>query len=93
MLNDMREPNIENIQVVRTADTADELIGWHHAQIADEPWFDGRWRKTYKPGSELEWFNPRNMSNPWDLAPRNDFWGGIWAVPDGTPVGHALVKR
>lgn len=40
MLNDMREPNIENIQIVKTAETAEDLIGWHHAQIADEPWFD-----------------------------------------------------
>lgn len=92
LLNDMRQPNIENIQIVRTAETDQELITWHHVQIADEPWFDGRWRKTYKPGSTLEWFNPASDVNPWDLSRRNDFWGGIWEVPDGTPVGAGLAK-
>ena len=87
LLNDMRQPNIENIQVVRTAGTTDELAEWMKSQLAEQPWDDGRWRKAFKPGSELEWFNP-----PVDLCKLNDYWGGIWEVPDDTPVGAGLFK-
>jgi hypothetical protein len=87
LLNDMRSPNIENIEVVRTAETPRELAGWYMDQLADEPWKDGQWRKAFKPGSDLEWFNPAA-----DIRMLNDYFGGIWEVPDGTPVGTGLCK-
>ena len=87
LLNDMREPNIENIQVVRTDDDPEVLAGWHNDQLAAEPWRDGRWGKAFRPGSDLEWFNPHP-----DLTKLNEWWGGIWECPDWVQVGHMLTK-
>jgi hypothetical protein len=87
LLNDMRSPNIENIEVVRTAAAPDELIGWVTGQAAEQPWRDGHWNKFFRQGSELEWFNP-----PFSLGLLNDYMGGIWEVPDDTPVGAGLCK-
>lgn len=87
LLNDMRWPNIENIAVVKTAETPEELAAWYEGQLAEEPYRDGQWGKSFKPGSELEWYNP-----PHDIRTLNGYWGGIWQVPDGTPVGACLVK-
>lgn len=92
LLNDMRQPNIENIQVVRMASTREELEDWYRGQLADQPWRDGRWGKVFKPGSELEWFNAAKMTDRADLSGLNEYWGGIWEVPDGTPVGAGLAK-
>lgn len=87
LLNDMRWPNIENIGVVKTAETPRELADWYTGQLAEAPWKDGHWGKAFKPGSELEWFNAHH-----DIRTLDDYSGGIWQVPDGTPVGACLVK-
>lgn len=91
LLNDMRWPNIENIAVVRTADNMPELVGWYQAQLADKPYSDPgephSWGKAFKKGSELEWYNPVH-----DINRMNDYWGGIWEVPDDTQVGTGLTK-
>jgi hypothetical protein len=87
LLNDMRQPNIENIQVVKVADTKQELVDWYNAQLAGEPWHDGRWHKSFKSGSELEWYNPHG-----NLDIENDYWGGTWQVNDRVAVGMGLSK-
>lgn len=87
LLNDMRWPHIENIGVVKTAETPRELADWYSGQLADAHWKDGRWGKAFKPGSELEWYNPHS-----DIRTLNHECGGIWQVPDGTSVGAYLVK-
>jgi hypothetical protein len=88
MLNDMRSSNVENIEVVRTGQTSEELADWYRDQLAPEPWNDGRWNKAFKAGSDLEWYNPATS-----IDVLNDFWGGIYDnVPDWVPLGYALVK-
>jgi hypothetical protein len=87
LLNDMRWPNIENIAIVKLSDSRDDLIEWYKAQLADKPWRDGQWGKIHKAGSELEWYNSAG-----GLALNNDYWGGIWEVPDDAEVGMGLVK-
>jgi hypothetical protein len=80
MLNDMREPNIENIQCVKVATNKQELIDWYNSQLADKGWRDGNWYKVFKQGSQLEWANP--VSN---FDTENDYWGGIWTFKDEAP--------
>jgi hypothetical protein len=87
VLNDMRSPNVENVAVVRLADTREELVAWYAEQLAPEPYRDETWGKAFLRGSDLEWMNPVH-----DLALENDYWGGIWTVPDHITVGTRLVK-
>jgi hypothetical protein len=87
LLNDMREANIENIAIVKISDDRQSLVDWYTAQLADKPYQDGRWGKVFKPASDLEWYNPRH-----NLALTNDYWGGIWKVPDDAQVGIGLRK-
>jgi hypothetical protein len=86
LLNDMRQPNIENITIVRISDDRQLLVDWYNSQLADKPYQDGRWGKVFKPGSELEWYNSANM------LLNNDYWGGIWEVPDHVQIGMGLYK-
>lgn len=86
LLNDMRSPNIENISIVRLADTAKELRDWYQAQLG-RPWTDGQWGKSFTKGSELEWFNPVASIDVLD-----DYWGGIWNVPEDAQIGMGLRK-
>ena len=76
VLNDMRESNVENIHAVKISTNKQELVDWYNAQKV-EPYHDGRWGKTFKQGSELEWFNP-----VYDLNIENDYWGGIYTFTD-----------
>jgi hypothetical protein len=87
LLNDMRWPNVENIAIVTISDNRQELVDWYTAQLAEKPYQDGQWGKAFKPGSDLEWFNPVH-----DLNVDNDYWGGIWQVPDDAAVGMGLTK-
>jgi hypothetical protein len=87
LLNDMRQPNIENIAIVKISDNRQELIDWYTAQLAEKPYQDGRWGKVFKPGSDLEWYNPVH-----DLGRNNDYWGGIWEVKDDAQIGMGLRK-
>ena len=55
-LNDMRSPKIELLRPVTRANSRDEL----EAFLAREKvtlYFDGHWRKYYRVGGPLEWFN------------------------------------
>jgi hypothetical protein len=88
LLNNMQSPNIENISIVKIADTKQELIDWYESQEADKGWTDGQWHKHFKKGSDLEWFNPIH-----NLEVENDYWGGIWVVNDNAEVGQGLYKR
>jgi len=87
LLNDMRQPNIENLEVVTVADGKEILIAIYKGQLADKPYTDGKWGKVFKQGGPFEWYNPIN-----DLGKLNDFWGGIWEVDDSIQVGERLVK-
>lgn len=89
LMNKMTSPNIENLHLVKVADSPDELKGWYEAQ-KQEPWRDGHWGKTWPKGSELEWFNPVH-----NLDKLNEYWGGIWEVPDEaeTQVGQLVVWK
>src|SRR3990167_5836528 len=55
-LNDMRTPQVELLRQVIRANTRDEL----EAFLAREKvalYFDRHWRKYYRAGGPLEWFN------------------------------------
>ena len=80
MLNDMREPNIENLHCVKVSRDKQELIDWYKSQLAEESWIDGKWHKSFKKDSELEWLNP--VSN---LELENDYWGGVWSFQEDIP--------
>lgn len=90
LLNDMRSSNIENIQVVKMSGTKEELVNYYKSLLV-EPYIDEgvphNWNKTFKRGSELEWFNPVH-----NLDRMNDYWGGIWEVNDNTQIGEGLTK-
>lgn len=85
LLNDMRSPNIENIKVVKVSNNKQELIDWYNSQLTT-PYGDGRWGKSFKKESELEWFNPAH-----ELEKReNDYWGGIWTFGENIPDENIL---
>jgi hypothetical protein len=86
LLNDMRQPNIENIDVVRTASTIGELEDYYDSHLQEE-WVDGPYHKSFTKGSEFEWYNPIH-----DIKKLNDYWGGIWEVPDQVQVREGLRK-
>lgn len=56
MLNDMRSAKFESLSPAARAPTREEL----EALVAEETvelYQDGRWRKTFRRGGPLEWFN------------------------------------
>ena len=57
ILNDMRAPKVEHCTIVAVSDDYKRLVQWHNQQVAPQAWRDGRWSKTYKKGSDLEWYN------------------------------------
>lgn len=95
LLNDMREPHIENIQIVRIAKRRKDILDWY-GEMAVQPYMEPKpyavemgdlWRKYFKRGSELEWFNPHPSMGKNVL---NDEWGGIWLMPSEAYVGWGL---
>ena len=58
ILNDMRSAKIEYCDIAAFSTDYGKLVEWYKSQLAPEPWRDGRWGKTFKEGSPLEWFNP-----------------------------------
>ena len=64
MLNDMRLPNVETTILVAKAKTDEAIVAFLKGETV-EPYQDGQWHKSYRPGGPLEWFNPptceRNM--------------------------------
>lgn len=78
LLNNMQEAKIENLTVVKVSTDRDELVRFYNERLV-EPYKDGKWNKTFRQGSELEWYNPVVSLNV-----DNDYWGGIWTreMPD-----------
>ena len=56
-MNDMRAANIEAINPVILGETKAEIIAYLEDEKAPAVWEDGKWRKTYKKDSPLEWYN------------------------------------
>lgn len=61
-LNDMRSPKVERLSLVAYSEHRDALLKFLDDQMS-EPYVDGHWRKVYRQGGPLEWFNP-----PFDLV-------------------------
>lgn len=57
LLNDMRSPKVEMLMPAARATTCEELLDLLVAEKV-EPYTDSPWRKTYRCGGPLEWFNP-----------------------------------
>lgn len=55
-LNDMRSSNIENIEPVARAETAEALEKFMAGETV-EGYKDGNWGKCHRAGGPLEWFN------------------------------------
>lgn len=97
LLNDMREPNIENLQVLLVDRDPAELERQYLEQLAPEPWPQeeitprGRryWQKVFLKDGPLEWFNPVA-----DIHARGAYEGGIWGWNDEAPppVGLRITK-
>jgi hypothetical protein len=56
VLNDMRSAQIEMTKPVAVAESRDALESFIENEA--ESWRDGQWRKSFRKGSPLEWFNP-----------------------------------
>ena len=89
VLNDMRSSNVENIISVKFSKDKQELIDWYNNKLC-KPYRDENWGKTFKKGSELEWFNAG------DIEKENSYWGGIYTFNDDAPdeylANFALIK-
>jgi len=55
-LNDMRGPKVEVLSPVCCAESAEELVRLMEREKS-EPYDDGRWRKAFRKGGPLEWYN------------------------------------
>jgi len=53
----MRSPKVEMLEPVAKAETREELVSFLAREEAPESWRDGRWGKSFKKGSVLEWYN------------------------------------
>ena len=58
IMNDMRYPKIEMRDTVAISCSLEAIQKWEQDQRASEMWRDGRYNKTYKGGTALEWKNP-----------------------------------
>ena len=56
MLNDMRSSNVEMMQPVARADSIEQIKAYLSSQKV-EPYSDGSWRKSFRQGGPMEWFN------------------------------------
>ncbi len=70
LLNDMRSDKIEKTKIAAISEDRDKLISWHNDQLDESEWLDGKWRKSFKKGSPLEWFNPTKSFDK--ISPFND---------------------
>jgi hypothetical protein len=63
-LNDMRSSNIEIVRPVLKSQSREAIEKLLEESRAPEPWSDeGRWRKVFRKGSRLEWYNPPDLSD------------------------------
>lgn len=61
-LNDMRSPKVENLSPVCGAETAERLLGLLKTESVGS-YKDGQWRKEFRQGGLLEWYNPPSHFN------------------------------
>lgn len=57
VLNNMTG-RMEERRVVCISQSTDDIINWYKSQLADKPYVDDRYHKTFKQGSPLEYMNP-----------------------------------
>lgn len=91
MLNDMREPHIENLRAVKVSNDRAELAKFVTDEKVPPYRSEGGqhgWSKVFREGGPLEWFNA-----PHTLEADNDYWGGIWTAPDAVPDEVILASR
>lgn len=77
-LNNMRDPKIEISRIVAISDSREKLENWYNEQKT-EAWTDEsepgkKWGKSFKKGSELEWYNPVSFIK----GPPDSFGHGIY---------------
>lgn len=60
-MNDMRSAKIELYEVVARCEDNDKLEQWLILERV-EPYEDGNWRKTFRKGGPLEWYNDPILS-------------------------------
>jgi hypothetical protein len=84
-MNDMRSPHIEDQRIALMGPTSASIMDYLKAN--EESWQDGRWGKSYRQGSKVEWCNPpfyldESLTSRWIEADgleeiRNDYrWVG-----------------
>jgi hypothetical protein len=57
LANDMRAAKIQILHVAAVSFDKQRLIDWCAEQKAEEAYMDGKWGKTFKKDSPLEWCN------------------------------------
>lgn len=50
--------NAEAGNIVAISTSYDKLVEFYSSELAEERYKDGRWNKTFKKNSPLEWYNP-----------------------------------
>jgi len=91
ILNNMTEPNIENVEVVKAGNTRQELVDFYKKHLAKKAWRDDKWGKAFKKDSPLEWFNPVYNIESGD---KSHFGEGIQEVPENITLENAVrLKR
>ena len=63
LLNDMRSPKIEILDIAAVSDDGQKLQNWHDSLLVECYYEEkglsgGRWGKQFQKGSPLEWYNP-----------------------------------
>lgn len=73
LLNDMRSAKVEMVAPVARSESRDELMAFMSRHTV-EPYRDGRWYKTFRQGSILEWFNTMDcFGRIEDMGTENDW--------------------
>lgn len=75
-LNPMRG-GAEERRVVALSTDYDRLVAWYHNQMVPE-WRDGLWRKYFRAGTPLEWYNPAPRLELNQHAPYGHGIGDVW---------------
>lgn len=88
IMNDMREPNVENVRAVKVAENRQELVDFYFGELS-ESYNDGKWGKAFKKGGPLEWYNPVG-----DIVKIGLFGDGIHEVPKDISAEKAMsIKK
>lgn len=57
LLNNMQSSQVEIMTPIARAETKEELVALIEREKVD-CYTDGKWRKSYRAGGPLEWYNP-----------------------------------